>query len=311
MRKISNVSVIGLGALGCAYASRLHDMNPDGLKIIADPERARRYAADGFRINGRRYDFAYVNPEEACTPADLIIVTVKTYQLSQAIRDMRSHVGDNTIILSLLNGITSEEQIAQEYGTDKMLYALSYALTANKEGNSVNFTGLGNITFGEKVNTEYSSKVKAVKELFDRAGIPHTIPENMMRALWWKFMVNVGINQCSAVTRGRYRVFQTVPEAKELMEAAMWEVVRLSEKAGIHLNSDDIARWHQVLSGLTPDSRTSMLEDIESGRRTEVDSFAGTVCELGEKYGVDTPVNRLLLSIIKITESSRGNAGHV
>lgn len=302
MKRINNVAVIGLGALGCAYASKLYDMNPQGLKIIAGGARAKRYKEEGVLINGKCYDFSYIAPEDKGEFADLIIVAVKTHQLAQAILDMKNHVGDNTIILSLLNGITSEVLIGETYGMDKMLYALSFALTPNREGNHIRFSGYGNLAFGEEVNGKYSDKVLAVKDLFDRAGIPYTIPENMLRSLWWKFMVNVGINQCSAVTRGRYRVFQTEKEAKELMESAMWEVIQLSEKAGINLTGADIQKWHEVLSGLDPDSRTSMLEDIECGRKTEVDSFAGTVCELGDKYGVNTPVNKTLLNMIKIIE---------
>ena len=95
-------------------------------------------------------------------------------------------------------------------------------------------------------------------------------------------MVNVGVNQCSAVTRGRYGLFQTVAEAKELADATMREVIALSEKAGVNLNEADLERWYGVLAKLDPGSRTSMLEDIESRRRTEVDAFAGTVCALGK-----------------------------
>lgn len=302
MRKINTIAVIGLGALGCAYASKLHDMNPQGVKIIAGGARAKRYREEGILINGQYYDFSYISPKEKGEPADLIIVAVKAHQLAQAIIDMKNQVGDNTIILSLLNGITSEVLIGEAYGMDKMLYALSFALTPNREGNHIRFSGYGNLAFGEKMNVEYSDKVRAVKELFDRSGIPYTIPENMLRSLWWKFMVNVGINQCSAVTRGRYRIFQTVKEAQALMESAMREVIALSEKEGIHLTGADIDKWYEVLRGLDPDSRTSMLEDIECGRRTEVDSFAGAVCELGDKYGIDTPVNRTLLNIIKLIE---------
>lgn len=299
---MKKIVVIGLGALGCAYASKLYLMNPQGLKIIAGGERAKRYKEEGFLINGKRYDFSYVSPEEKSQPADLILVTVKGYQLDQAVIDMKNHVGENTVILSLLNGITSEQIIGKAYGMDKMLYALSFGLTANREGNKIHFTSYGNISFGEKTNVTYSKKVQTVKEIFEEADIPFTIPENMMRSLWWKFMVNVGINQCSAVTRGRYRIFQTMDEAKELMESAMWEVVRLSEKAGIHLNGTDIEKWYEILNALHPESRTSMLEDIECGRKTEVDIFAAAVCDMGEEYGIDTPVNRTLLNIIKVIE---------
>ena len=116
-------------------------------------------------------------------------------------------------------------------------------------------------------------------------------------------MFNVGINQCSAVTRGKYHTFQNVGAARQLLDSAMREVAVLSQKAGVYLNEQDIKKWYDVLATLNPNSRTSMLEDIESGRKTEVDAFAGTVCELGQKYGVETPVNRTLLNIIKVIEA--------
>lgn len=303
LRKIKNITVVGLGALGCAYAGKLYDMNPQELKVLAGGERAARYKDNGFYINDKKYDFNYVSPEEVGEPADLILVVVKTHQLSQAIRDMKNQIGPDTVIMSLLNGITSEEIIGKAYGLEKVLYAVSYGLTANREGNHIHFTSYGNIAFGEKTNSTYSEKVTAVKELFDRSGIPYTIPENMLHSLWWKFMFNVGINQCSAVTRGKYHTFQTVGEARQLLDAAMREVHALSQKAGVYLSDQDIEKWYDVLATLHPNSRTSMLEDIESGRKTEVDAFAGTVCELGQKYGVETPVNRTLLNIIKVVEA--------
>ncbi|WP_223068323.1 ketopantoate reductase family protein [Paenibacillus caui] len=303
MNNVKRISILGLGAIGCAYASKLYDMDPDAVQVIAGGERAERYKKEGFFINGKRYDFKYVNPEDEAEPADLIIVAVKANQLSQAIQDMRNHVGEGTIILSLLNGITSEEIIGGQYGLEKMLYSMCIGIDANREGNRVRFTSYGNITFGEKLNQDYSPRVLAVKDVFDRAGISYMIPDNMERTLWWKFMINVGINQSSAVLRGRYGVFQTDEHARKLMDSAMREVIRISGKAGVNLKEDDLEQWYKVLETMNPASRTSMLEDIESGRTTEVDIFAGTVCELGEKYGIETPVNRALFHIIKAMEN--------
>ncbi|AGK98363.1 ketopantoate reductase family protein [Clostridium pasteurianum] len=303
MGKIKNISLIGLGAIGCAYGSKLYDMNPEAVKVIAGGERAKKYRENGFFINGKKYDFQYVTPEEKCEPADLIIVAVKSNQLHKAIEDITNHVGENTIILSLLNGITSEEIIGSTFGMDKILYSLCVAIDANRDKNNINFSSYGNITFGEKSNTNYSQRVMAVKELFEKASIPYVIPEDMMHALWWKFMINVGINQCSAVLKAKYGVFQTNIEARNLMDSTMMEVVKLSEKTGVNLNKDDIKKWYEVLYNMNPNSRTSMLQDIESGRKTEVDIFAGTVCELGNKYKLDTPVNRTLYNIIKVIEN--------
>lgn len=302
MMKIKKVSLIGLGAIGCAYGSRIYDMNPDSIKIIAGGERIKRYRENGFFINGKKYDFKYVTPEEKCEPADLILIAVKSNQLLEAMEDIKNHVGENTIILSLLNGITSEEIVGKKFGMDKMLYSLCVGIDGNRDKNNIKFSSCGNITFGEKKNVNYSERVKAVKDLFEEADIPYEIPEDMMHALWWKFMINVSINQSSAVLRAKYGVFQTNVEARNLMDSAMMEVIKLSEKVGVNLNNDDVKRWYEVLYSMNPDSRTSMLQDIESCRETEVEMFAGTICKLGEKYKVDTPVNRTLYSIIKVIE---------
>lgn len=301
---IKNISAIGLGAIGCTYYSKLYDFNPDGIKIIAGGERALRYKRDGFIINGKRYDFTYIDPKEKCTPSDLVIVSVKSNQLNQAIEDIKNHVGENTIILSLLNGITSEKIIGEHFEMDKMLYSLCVG-DSNRDGNKVNFSDICNINFGEEKNDIYSEKVKAVKDLFDKSKIKYNIPNDMIHALWRKFMVNVGINQTSAILKATYGDFKKSGYAMKLMESAMSEVIKLSEKAGINLNQDDLDKWYKRLDGINPESRTSMCQDIIYGRKTEVDIFAGTVCKLGEKYGVDTPVNRVFLNIIKAIEEVR------
>lgn len=300
---MKKVSLIGLGAIGCAYASKLHDFNPEGLSIIADEKRIKRYS-EGLIINGKRYDFNYVLPSESCAYDDLIIISVKFYQLEEAIKAIKNHVGPNTIILSLLNGISSEEIIGKVYGMDKLLYGMCVGIDAVREENTVEFSNSGEINFGEKSNKIYSPKVIAVKELFDKANIKYAIPEDMIYTLWWKYMVNIGINQCSAVLNATYSAFQSIDEAKVLMESAMKEVIAVSKKLGINLDeARDINTWYSVLDSLSPNGKTSMLQDIQAGRKTEVEMFSGALCSLGEKYGVPTPVNKTLYNIIKSLEN--------
>ena len=302
MKKIENVYLIGLGGIGWAYASKLYDMQPECIKIIVDEKRYERYRKKGFSINGKSYDFNYVLPEKEMQSADLIIVSVKYHHLDKAIENIKNFVGPNTIILSLLNGISSEEIIGNVYGMDKMIYGMCVGIDAVHEENNVRFSSTGKVNFGEKDNSICSEKVLAVKDLMDRAEIPYVIPENMMRALWWKFMVNVGINQSSAVLLSPYSVFQTIKEAKALMESAMVEVINISKPAGINLNLKDIDEWYNVLNSLEPENKTSMLQDMEAHRKTEVEMFSGTVCKLGEKYGIETPVNKTLFNIIRSIE---------
>ncbi|MFO7459184.1 MAG: ketopantoate reductase C-terminal domain-containing protein [Desulfatiglandales bacterium] len=112
-----------------------------------------------------------------------------------------------------------------------------------------------------------TDRVKALQGFFDKAGIVSEIPRDMIRTLWWKFMINVGINQASAVLNAPYGVFQSFPEARELMESAMGEVIVLAGALKISLSIKDIEGWQAFLSSLAPTGKTSMLQDVEAGRK--------------------------------------------
>ena len=115
-------------------------------------------------------------------------------------------------------------------------------------------------------------------------------------------MINVGVNQASAILRARYGVFHTDPDARALMESLMQEVVLLAQASGINLTGKDILNWYPVLHTLSAEGKTSMLQDVEAGRQTEVDVFGGKVIELGKTHNIPTPTNRTIVQIIKVLE---------
>ncbi|MDW7652441.1 MAG: ketopantoate reductase family protein, partial [Bacillota bacterium] len=283
--KIKKVSLVGLGAIGGAYASRIMDSAPETLQVIVDQDRIKRYRP-GILVNGKRYEFPYVSPDASAEPADLILVTVKFHHLDNAVRAIKNHVGPDTVILSLLNGISSEEIIGEEYGLAKVLYGMCVGIDAVRYGTAVSYSAEGKIYFGEKDNSRTTQRVAAVAEFFDQCSIPYVIPEDMMRTLWWKFMVNVGINQVSGVLRAPYGVFQNIPQAERLMRRAMLEVVQIAGAAGIPLHENEIDDFIVFLNSLSPEGKTSMLQDVEAGRKTEVEMFAGEVCRQGKTFGI-------------------------
>lgn len=298
---IKNIYLIGIGAVGCAVGCRLHDLYKENFKIIADEDRIKRYKKDGFIINDKRYDFNYVTPEDNGEKADLIIVCVKYHHLEKTISDMKNYVGENTIILSLLNGISSEEIIGKVYGMDKMLYSMIAVIDAVRVSNRITFSNAGIISFGEKDNT-FSDKVKAVKAVFDAAKVPNDVPQNIMKTIWWKYMVNIGINQASAVLKAPYGVFQGNENAENILKAATSEVIEISKALNINLDQNDYIKFIDVLNKLAKDGKTSMLQDIEAKRKTEVEMFSGEIVRLGKIYNIKTPVNEMLFNLIKAIE---------
>lgn len=310
MDDIKSIYLIGLGAIGGAFAGRIQDYCPGSLKIIVGRERSERYGKSGIMINGKTVGFDFVHPDEIEETADLIIIAVKQHHLAQTVEDIRRLVGPGTNILSLLNGISSEEIIGKEYGMDKMLYSFCVGTDAVRDGTDIHYINIGRIVFGDRTNSESSPRVKAVRDFFDKAHIPYNIPENIIREQWWKFMMNVGINQVSAVLRAPYGLFMIAGYARDLMFAASHEVLDISWKVGINLSEDDLEKYAKILETLSPLGKTSMLQDVEAGRKTEVEIFAGTVIELGRKQGIETPVNDMLYKIIKAIEQRAGVTTH-
>jgi 2-dehydropantoate 2-reductase len=304
--QINTVSIIGLGALGILFGNHLSKVVPEGrLRIIADRDRISRYNKEGIYCNGELCRFNYMAPEDICKPADLLIFAVKYTGLEAAIKAAENQVGPYTIIISLLNGISSEELIGQYYGTDKVVYSFAQGMDAVKEGNRLTYHHMGMIRFGKtsQGGNDNSDKVTALENFFRQTAVPYEVVDDIRRSMWGKLMLNVGVNQAAAVYLCDYGGLQQKGGSRDIMIAAMREVIALSEKEGINLSEKDIEYWLSVLDGLNPQGKPSMQQDIEAGRLCEVELFAGTVLKLGEKHGLDFPVNRLLYSKLKDMES--------
>lgn len=301
---IQKVSIIGLGALGVLFGNQFSKkMKAEDLRIIADAERIQRYEKDKIYSNGEECSFHYVTPKEQVEPADLLIIAVKSTGLQDAIQAVKHHVSDKTIILSLLNGISSEEMIGETYGMDKVLYCVAQGMDAVKVGNQLTYHNSGMICFGDRYPGPASSKAKELASFLEEMNIAHEIDEQMFKRQWGKFMLNVGVNQTVAVYESNYGIVHEQGEARDTMIAAMREVMALSEKENVHLTEDDLNYWLQVLGTLSPTGKPSMAQDVEAKRYSEVELFAGTVLKLAKKHGIQTPVNEELYSKINDKES--------
>jgi 2-dehydropantoate 2-reductase len=305
VKEIKNVAILGAGAMGAVYASRFFDASVFSTVLVARDPRYDRLRAEGLVVNGKHYSIPVVHPDEAAPHADLVIVALKNHNLPEAVNDLKNLVGGETTFISVMNGLDSEDYLGSVYGMDKVLYAIAVGIDAVREGNSVTYTNPGKIFFGESDNSRPSERVQIVQKALERAGVVSETPTDMMRMLWWKLMINVGVNQASAVMRAPYGVFQASRDAQALMETLMREVIVLAQRIGVNLGEQDLDGWYAVLKTLSPEGKTSMLQDMEGGRKTEVDVFAGKVVELGKSHGIPTPVNQTVLSIVHVLEQYR------
>ena len=298
MKEINNIIICGLGAIGTIYAVKFLQTKNINLKILADNKRIKKYTDNTTNFNGKDCKFDFITPDSSGFTADLVIIATKNSGLKNALSQIKNFVSKDTIILSLLNGINSEEEIAQLYGEDKILYSYYIGHTSTRTDRSITHDGIFKTVFGKKENITKSQKVKLVQQLFDRAKIPYEIPCDMQYSMWWKFLVNVGYNQASAVLNATYGDFQQCEKVNNLAINLMNEAALIAKASGVNNTEKLIPEVLSVIKTMLPETKTSMLQDIEAKRKTEVDIFAGCISRLGKKYNIKTPYNDICYEII-------------
>jgi 2-dehydropantoate 2-reductase len=301
---IESVAVIGAGALGLLYADALSHVLGDGVFFLAGQERRTKISETVYGINGRDARFRAVSQPDMGVKPDLVIVAVKNHHLESIVPLLEAAVGEETVVISVLNGISSEEFIRRHAPAARLLYCVALGMDAVKEGDSLRFTNPGRLLVGTEDNNAHDPCLRLLTDLFRRCGIAYEVPRDIIRSLWWKWMINIGVNQVSAVTGAVYGLFMQVEELKSLMDDAMKETVEVARAEEVDLTEQDIREWYTVLNGLGAAGKTSMLQDVEAKRKGEVDAFSGALIEIARRHAIPVPVNETLFRIVKAIEAT-------
>ena len=285
MKDIQNVLICGLGAIGSIYADKIKDA-----KILVDEQRLERYKKNPTTFNGKVMELDYILPDDDFK-ADLIIIATKYDGLADAVKNIQNFVGDDTLILSLLNGVTSEKFIAERYGAEKIVYSYFIGHSAVRDGRNITQDGVNTIVMGANAR---------IQKYFDKVGINYEIPDDIIRSMWLKFMLNVSSNQTTALMRLTFGDMLNNKKCMEFVVNVMKEVQTIALAEGVQNTETMIDDALEALNMMCPEGKTSMLQDVEAGRKTEVDMFAGVMIELGKKHNIPTPYNKVLKELFEI-----------
>lgn len=304
--RITNITLIGMGALGVLYGNHFAKaLGAEHVRFLADAGRIVGYQQNGIFCNEAKCHFTYQDTAQPGEKADLLIFAVKATTLQKAIEEVRDFVDEHTIILSVLNGISSEEIIEGKLGSGTVLYSIAQGMDAVKAGNQVTYTRIGTVCIGvPKTQAEKYPMLDRVVELFGRTGLPYVIEPDIMHRLWGKWMLNVGVNQTVMVKEGNYGTVQKPGEARDMMVAAMREAMAIAQKEMVSVTEQDLNEYLDLIDTLSPEGMPSMRQDGLAKRYSEVELFAGTVLQKAKKHGIDVPVNRYFYEIVKKIEAS-------
>lgn len=302
MYKIKNVLLCGLGGVGCVCASKIQDSKNHTLRVLVDEQRYTKYKTIPTTFNSKVYHFDYILPSETNYKADLIIIATKNDGLEEAIKNIKNFINQNTIIISVLNGIHSESKIAEIYGWKNILISFFIGSSCIRNGRNITQDGNYNFIIGDE-NNNNPLRLQLLADFFTEVGINHKVSQHIMERYWKKFMVNVGLNQLCTANNITFKELKQNQKLVEEMKSLIWEVKLIAEKEGINnpqkLYDDTIKFLIEDFEDATP----SMLQDVRAKRKTEVDIFSGEVIRLGKKHNISTPENEKVYKTIKRIEN--------
>ena len=297
--KIKTVAVLGAGAVGSYVIWGLSNRKDIRLGVIAEGERAERMKK-GCIINGITYHPEVWTPQEA-NGTDLLFVALKYGALPGALESIRTITGEHTTVMSLMNGVDSEEIIAKEIGAAHILHAL-IKVASHKEGNGYCFnpeTTIG-IIFGELTAPYQSERVRAVEALFENTGIHYRSTEHIREEMWSKFRLNVCNNLPQAILGAGVGCYRDSVHMQEISNGLRRESEAIAMAKGIDISKADESSFHG--SAVPSSARYSTLQDLDAGRHTEIDMFSGVLIRMGKELGILTPYNEYTYHIIKAIE---------
>lgn len=299
--KIERCAILGMGALGMLYGSLIQEnLGQNAVDYLMDSARVEKYRGTVHTVNGKPIQFSMKDASEV-TAYDLVIVAVKYNALRPALTELSAAVGPDTILISVMNGIDSEDILAEIFDREHIIDCVAIGMDAMRDGNNLHYSKVGRLQIGALSDLQ-KPFVDALSDFFRRAKIPYEIVPDIRRAMWNKYMLNVGINQACTVYATDYAHATSEPILHE-MKQAMQEVIEVARAEGVHLTQDDLERDVAIEQTLDPQSYPSMRQDIVAGRKTEVQMFSGILIGLAKKHGIRVPVNQKYYDRIREIEA--------
>lgn len=293
-------AIVGAGAIGCLFGARLALAGDNVTLIHRDPSVVREIRKHGVALqesaNNPRIVHVPIRKGPARVPdLDVLIVAVKAYDTKSVATNYRGKIDTNTTVLSLQNGLGNLE-LLRSYLKRRVLGGSTTEGALSIGPGKVAHTGKGSTVIGNPKSNR-SEVSSAIKKSFDHAGFRTTVSSNIRGVLWTKAIVNAAINPLTALTRMPNVALSKSGVLIELGSLAITEAVKVSRAEHVRLVGDPRKLWRKVLKS-TGANKSSMLQDIERGRMTEIRQLNGTIVSHGRKAGIRVPINEILTNLV-------------
>lgn len=270
-----------------ARGKHLRAIQEEGLQVVSDQ--------GGYRVR------IHATPEpDDIGPVDLLLFCVKSFDTEDAAQLIAPMVEDETMILSLQNGIDNLEKLMDRYSRDQILGGTAFIEASIASPGVIAQTGKpGRVTFGE-LSGEATERLQKVLEAFKSSNVDAEISPNIVQVLWSKFLFICGVHGVCTVSRSSLGMALSYPDTRELLKGVMGEVQALARANGIELPGNVVEEALELAESYNKKFKPSMLRDLEWRKALEIEALNGMVVKLGRELGVPTPLNQAISACLKL-----------
>ncbi len=291
------ISVIGTGGIGGYFGGRLALAGND-VNFIARGKHLDSIQKNGLTVKSVKGDFS-INPAKATDEiksvkgSDLILICTKAWQVKDIAERISTYIEEGTMVLPLQNGVLSYEELSLFIPKRNILNGLCRIFCLIESPGVISHMGIEpTIIFGEADNQK-TERVNNLSNIFNDSGITNIVAKDILSDLWKKFLM-ICSSGLMAVTKTNYGELRSIPETRKLLNELYIEIFNVGKAAGVNLPPDLVEKTLQAVDTFPADSTASLTRDVWEGKPSEIEYQNGTVVRLGERFGIETPVNRMV-----------------
>jgi len=296
------IVIIGAGGVGGYFGARLITAGED-VTFVARGAHLAAMQTTGLRVESPKGNLHLpevnaTSDVSAVGQADIVLLTVKMYDIESAAATLAPLIGPNTVVVTLQNGVEAVDIVARHVGRDHVAGGVAYVAAVIAEPGLIRHTSLDSLIFGE-LDGRRSDRLVALEAACQRAGFAARISERIDVDLWSKFSRLAVFSGMTALTRSPIGVLRDDPDLLTMLQQACEESALVARARGIALPESLMDEIMQMVGQLPPHAKSSMLEDLERGRRLELPWLSGAVVRLGLEAGVPTPIHSFIATVLK------------
>lgn len=295
------IAIVGAGGVGGYFGGRLAQAGND-VTFIARGNHYDAIKKNGLKVKSTKGDFE-INPASVeskiseLKELDLVLVSVKAWQVKEVAKELSQVLAKNTIVLPLQNGVLAAKELKEILQANNVINGLCRIFSKIEEpGVITHMSAEPTIIFGE-CNNSKSERIRDLKDLFSKANITAKNPDDIDVELWKKFIL-ICLSGLCAVTNSAHGPIREIPETREMMIELLTEVYKVGKASGVNLKNDLVAKIMKNVDEMDYNATSSLTRDVWEGRPSEIEYQNGTVVKLGNQLGVPTPINKFVYNCV-------------